>query len=252
MSRKLENKVAVVTGASKGIGAEIARDLARNGAVVVVNYASAKAGADKVVADIKAAGGKAIAIQADLSKPADVTRLFAETKKAFDRLDVLVNNAGVYDFKPLEAITPEHFHKQFDLNVLGLLLASQEAVKLFPTTGGSIVNISSIVSTLSPPTAAVYAATKAAVDSITRSLAKELGARKIRVNSINPGLVDTEGTTAAGFSHEEGEFRKQYQAQSPLGRIGHPDDIAPAATFLASDDAKWMTGETLYISGGTR
>jgi 3-oxoacyl-[acyl-carrier protein] reductase len=251
-TKKLQNKVAVVTGASKGIGAEIARQLGAAGASVVVNYASSKAGADKVVSEIVAAGGKAIAVKADLSKEADVRTLFAETKKAYGKVDVLVNNAGVYDFAPLEAVTAESFHKQYNLNVLGLLLASQEAVKLIGSEGGSIINISSIVSTLSPPSASVYAGTKAAVDSITRSLAKELGGRKIRVNSVNPGLVDTEGTTTAGFSHGESEFRKGFEAQAPLGRIGQVGDIAPIVTFLASDDSSWTTGETFYVGGGVR
>ncbi len=248
--KKLEGKVAVVTGASKGIGASIAKHLAAEGAAVVVNYASSKEGAERVVAEIAGKGGKAIAVHADVAKKADIGRLFAETKKAFGKLDILVNNAGIYDFKPLEAITEEHFHKQFNLNVLGLILASQEAVKHFGPGGGSIINISSIVSTYSQPNGAVYCATKAAVDAVTRSLAKELGARKIRVNSINPGLVDTEGVQTAGFS--EGDFRKQIEAQTPLGRIGQPQDIGPAAVFLASADSAWITGETLYISGGLR
>ncbi|HEY1628256.1 MAG TPA: glucose 1-dehydrogenase [Tepidisphaeraceae bacterium] len=249
---KLNGKVAIVTGASKGIGAEIALQLAAEGAAVVVNYSSSKDGADRVVAKIMSKGGKAIAVQASIAKDADIRRLFAETKKAFGKLDILVNNAGVYEFLPLENITAEHFHKQFDLNVLGLILASQEAVKHFGPEGGSIINISSVVATLAPPTASVYSATKAAVDAVTRSLARELGAKNIRVNSINPGMVQTEGTTAAGMDDKEGDFRKQYESQSPLGRIGQPDDIAPAAMFLASSDSKWITGETLYISGGTR
>lgn len=250
MSKKLEGKVALVTGASKGIGAEIARDLARAGAAVVVNYASSKAGADKVVSEITSKGGKAVAIQADVANPNDVKKLFAETKKAFGRLDVLVNNAGIYEFSPLENITPEHFHKQFNLNVLGLVLSTQEAAKLFGDKGGSVVNISSVVSDIAPPTTSVYSATKAAVDAITKSLAKELGPKKIRVNSVNPGMVETEGTTTSGIT--ESDFRKQVEAQTPLGRIGKVDDIAPAVTFLASDDAKWITGETLFISGGNR
>jgi 3-oxoacyl-[acyl-carrier protein] reductase len=253
MAQKLAHKVAVVTGASKGIGASIARHLAAEGASVVVNYSSSKPDAERVVGDITRSGGKAIAVQANLSKEADVRRLFAETKQAFGRVDVLVNNAGIYEFKPLEDVTPEHFHKHFDLNVLGLILASQEAVKHFPPPadgGGSIVNISSLAATASPPTMSVYAATKAAVDSVTRSLAKELGPRHIRVNSINPGMVDTEGVRTAGIT--DGDFRTQVEAQTPLGRIGQPDDIAPAAVFFASDDSKWITGETLYISGGMR
>jgi 3-oxoacyl-[acyl-carrier protein] reductase len=247
---KLEGKVAVVTGASKGIGAAIARHLAAEGAAVVVNYASAREGAERVVAEIKGKGGKAVAVQADLSKQADVRRLFAEAKKAFGRLDVLVNNAGVYEFAPLEEVTLEHFHKLFDLNVLGLILATQEAVKHFGPAGGSVVNISSVVATSAPPTTSVYSATKAAVDAVTRSLAKELGPRKIRVNSINPGMVETEGTHAAGIP--ESDFRRQFEAQAPLGRIGQPQDIGPAAVFLASGDSGWITGETLYIAGGYR
>jgi 3-oxoacyl-[acyl-carrier protein] reductase len=250
MSQKLHGKVAVVTGASKGIGASIAKHLADAGAAVVVNYSSSKEGADRVVAEITGKGGKAVAVQADLSRPADIKRLFAETKKAFGRLDVLVNNAGAYEFVPLEAITPEHFHRQFNLNVLGLILATQEAVKHFGDVGGSIVNISSVVATLGLPSASVYSATKAAVDAVTRSLAKELGPRNIRINSINPGMVETEGLQGAGFA--ESDMRKQVEAQTPLGRIGQPRDIAPAALFLASDDARWITGETLYISGGNR
>src|SRR5262249_28517478 len=246
MSGKLSGKVAVVTGASKGIGAEIARHLAAEGAAVVVNYASSKAGADKVVADITRKDGKAVAVQADVAKPGDIRKLFAETKKVFGRLDVLVNNAGIYDFAPLEAITPEHYHRQFDLNVLGLLLATQEAVKHFDPAGGSVVNISSIVSKLALPNATVYSATKAAVDSITRTLSAELGPKKIRFNAVTPGRVATEANTTAA---PESEFRKVVEAHTPLGRIGQEDDIAPAVVFLASDDSKWVTGETLYIAG---
>jgi 3-oxoacyl-[acyl-carrier protein] reductase len=242
--------VAVVTGASKGIGAEIARHLASEGAAVVVNYSSSKEGAERVVAEIHRQGGKAIAVQANVTKKAEVERLFAETRKAFDRLDVLVNNAGVYEFSPLESVTEENFHKQFDLNVLGLLLSTQEAAKHFGSAGGSIINISSVVSTLTLPGTAVYSATKAAVDALTRSLAKELGPRKIRVNAINPGMVETVGLHAAGIA--EGDFRKQTETQTPLGRIGQPQDIAPAAVFLASGDSSWITGETLVIAGGVR
>jgi 3-oxoacyl-[acyl-carrier protein] reductase len=249
-TKKLNGKVAVVTGASKGIGAAIARHLADEGASVVVNYASSKEGADKVVGDIVSRGGKAIAVRANVANPADILQLFAETKKAFGRLDILVNNAGQYEFAPLEAITPEHFHKLFNLNVLGLLLTTQEAVKHFGKDGGSIVNISSVVATLAPPNASVYSATKAAVDAITRSLSKELGPKKIRVNSINPGMVETEGFHAAGIG--ESELRTQVQSQTPLGRIGQPQDIAPAVVFLVSPDTSWVTGETLYISGGYR
>jgi 3-oxoacyl-[acyl-carrier protein] reductase len=252
MAQRLEGKVAVVTGASKGIGAAIAKHLADAGAAVVVNYASSKQGADRVVAEITGKGGRAVAVGADVSRPADIKRLFTETKKAFGRLDILVNNAGIYEFAPLEAVTPEHFHKQFDLNVLGLLLASQEAVKQFGPAGGSIINLSSVVATSAPPTSSVYSATKAAVDAVTRSLAKELGPRNIRVNSINPGMVETEGTTTAGFTAGESDFRKQFEAQAPLGRIGQPQDIGPAAVFLASNESGWITGETLYVAGGYR
>jgi 3-oxoacyl-[acyl-carrier protein] reductase len=247
-SKKLAGKVAVVTGASKGIGAAIAKHLAAEGAAVVVNYASSKTGADQVVAAINGAGGKALAVQADVSKKADITRLFAETQKAFGALDVLVNNAGVYEFGPLENVTEEHFHKQFNLNVLGLLLTTQEAVKHFAPAGGSIVNISSVVGRHPLPGASVYSATKAAVDAFTKSLAKELGPKKIRVNSLSPGMIETEGLRAAGFA--EGDFRKHIEAQTPLGRIGQPDDTAKVAVFLASDDSGWVTGETLLVSGG--
>lgn len=250
MAGKLSGKVAVVTGASKGIGAEIARQLAAAGASVVVNYSSSKEGADRVVADIKGKGGKAIAVGANVSKQAEIQKLFAETKKAFDRVDILVNNAGIYEFQPLEAVTPESFHRQYDLNVLGLTLATQEAVKHFGPSGGSVINISSLVAFSPQPNAAFYSGTKAAVDAITRSLARELGAKKIRVNSINPGMVETEGVHAAGFA--ESDFRKMIEAQTPLGRIGQPVDIAPAAVFFASDDSSWITGETLVISGGMR
>lgn len=250
MAKKLEGKVAVVTGASKGIGAEIARHLASEGAAVVVNYASSKTGADTVVADITARGGKAVAVQADVAKPEDVKKLFAESKKAFGPVDVLVNNAGVYEFSPLEAVTPDHFHKQFNLNVLGLVLATQEAVKQFGDRGGAVVNVSSVAAAAALPTASVYSATKAAVDAVTRSLAAELGPKKVRVNSVNPGMIETEGTHSAGIT--ESEFRKQIEAQTPLGRIGRVDDVAPVVTFLASDDAKWVTGQVLYVSGGNR
>jgi 3-oxoacyl-[acyl-carrier protein] reductase len=249
-TKKLSGKVALVTGASKGIGASIAKHLAGEGAAVVVNYSSSKAGADKVVAEINAAGGKAVAAQADLAKKVDVERLFAEVKKMFGRLDILVNNAGIYEFSPLEDVTEEHFFKQFNLNVLGLILASQSAARLFDSTGGSIINISSVVSMQGFPNAAVYSGTKGAVDAITRALAKELGPRGIRVNAINPGMVETEGTHSAGIT--ESEMRKQVEAQTPLGRIGQPRDIAGAAVFLASADSSWITGETLIISGGNR
>lgn len=250
MSQKLAGKVAIVTGASKGIGASIALHLAAEGAAVAVNYASSKEGAERVVAEIVRQGGKAVAVQANVAKQADIQRLFAEAKKAFGRLDILVNNAGIYEFAPIEDVTPEHFHKMFDLNVLGLILASQEAVKHFGSAGGAIVNISSVAATAAPATTSVYSATKAAVDAVTRSLAKELGPRKIRVNSINPGMVETEGWHTAGIA--DSDFRRQIESQTPLGRIGQPQDIAPAAVFLASADSAWITGETLYISGGNR
>ena len=247
---KLKNKVAVVTGASKGIGAGIAKGLAAEGASVVVNYSSSKEGADRVVAEIVKKGGKAVAVQGDVSKSSDVRRLFAETHKAFGTLDVLVNNAGVYDLAPLGEITEEQFHRQFNTNVLGLILTTQEAVKRFGAGGGSIINIGSTVSSITPPATAVYTATKGAVDAVTHVLAKELGPKKIRVNSINPGVVETEGTHSLGFIGSD--FQKQFEAQTPLGRIGQPDDIAPIAVFLASADSGWLTGETLLASGGLR
>jgi 3-oxoacyl-[acyl-carrier protein] reductase len=249
MSR-LKNKVAVVTGASKGIGAGIAKEFAAEGAAVVVNYATSKKDADRVVAEIVKKGGKAVAIQGDVGNAHDVQRIFAETAKAFGTVDVLVNNAGVYQFAALGEITEEHFHRQFNTNVLGLILASQEAVKFFGAEGGTIINIGSAISRLAPPTATVYTATKSAVDAVTRVLAKELGPRKIRVNSINPGMVETEGVRAAGFAGSE--FQKQAVAQTPLGRIAQPEDIAPIAVFLASQDSGWLTGETLLASGGMR
>src|SRR2546422_5168150 len=230
---RLTSQVAVVTGASKGIGADIARHFAAEGAAVVVNYSSSKEGADHVVDEIAKRGGKAIAVQANVARKAEVERLFSATKKAFGTLDILVNNAGVYDWSPLEEITEEQFHKHFDVNVLGLLLATQEAVKHFDSTGGNIINISSTVTSLTPPGSSVYTGTKGAVDAITRTLAKELGPRKIRVNAINPGLVETEGTHAMGTLDD---FSKQVAAQTPLGRIGQPQDIGPAAVFFASDE----------------
>lgn len=250
MSQRLTGKVAIVTGASKGIGAAIAKHLAAEGASVVVNYSSSKEGADRVVSEITGKGGKAVAVQANVAKQKDIERLFTEAKKAYGKLDILVNNAGIYDFLPLENVSDNHFHKQFDLNVLGLLLTSKEAAKYFGPNGGSIINISSVAAITSPASSAVYSATKAAVDSVTRTLAKELGPHKIRVNSINPGLVETEGVHAVGFN--EGDFRKQFEALSPLGRIGQPDDIAPAAVFLGSEESSWITGETLVIAGGVR
>jgi len=218
------------------------------GAAVVVNYASSNKGADRVVAEITANGSKAVAVQANMTRKSEINRLFAKTRKAFGRLDILVNNAGIYEFSPLESVTEEQFYKHFDLNVLGLILASQAAVKLFDSAGGSIINISSLVSTKGFPDAAVYSGTKGAVDAITRSLARELGSRGIRVNAINPGMVETEGTHSAGIA--ESDMRKQVEAQTPLGRIGQPQDIVGAAVFLASADSSWITGETLVISGG--
>lgn len=250
MPGKLAGKVAVVTGASKGIGAAIAGRFAAEGAAVVVNYASSKADADRVVSGIVGEGGKAVAIQADMAQEGDVRRLFDEARRVLGPIDILVNNAGVYEFAPLESVTPEHFHRQYNINVLGVLLATREAVARFNPAGGSIVNISSVVSVYTPPASAVYSGTKAAVDAMTRVLAKELGPRKIRVNAINPGMVETEGVHAAGMSG--GDFRKQVEASTPLGRIGQPRDIAPAAVFLASDESSWITGETLIISGGLR
>jgi 3-oxoacyl-[acyl-carrier protein] reductase len=247
---KLTGKVAVVTGASKGIGASIAEHLAAEGASVVVNYASSKSGADAVVQRITAKGGKAIPVQADVSKPDDIRRLFAETRTAYGKVDILVNNAGIYEFAPLESISPEHFHKQFDLNVLGLLLTTQEAVKFIGADGGSIINISSVVGPMPVQTAAVYSATKAAVDAVTVVLSKELGPRKIRVNSLNPGMVETEGLRSAGF--DQSDFRRKIESETPLGRIAQPEDIARAAVFFASNDAGWVTGQTLILAGGQR
>ena len=245
---KLDGKVAIVTGASKGIGAGIATQLAAEGAAVVVNYSSSKEGADKVVSQIVGKGGKAVAVQGDLSRPEGVSLLFAEAKKAFGKLDILVNNAGVYEFAPIEQVTPEQFHRLFNPNVLGLMLGIQEAVKHFGPDGGSIINISSLAATVAMPTASVYSATKAAVDAVTRTLAAELGPRQIRVNSINPGMVETEGFLESGVS--ESDFRKDVESKTPLGRIGKPRDIATAAVFLASSDSSWITGESLTIAGG--
>jgi 3-oxoacyl-[acyl-carrier protein] reductase len=246
----LKGKVAVVTGASKGIGAGIARSLGAAGAAVAVNYSSSREGAERVVADIKAKGGKAIAVQGDVAKAADVRHLFDETEKAFGRLDVLVNNAGIYRFQPLDDITEDEFHSLFNTNVLGTILATKEAVKHFGASGGSVINISSVASEDAVPTAAVYSATKGAVDAVTRVLAAELGPRKIRVNAIAPGGVETEGTQAAGVIGSD--FEKQMVARTALGRLGQPDDIARVAVFLASDDAAWLTGERLAASGGLR
>jgi 3-oxoacyl-[acyl-carrier protein] reductase len=247
---KLNGKVAVVTGASKGIGAGIAKEFAEAGASVVVNYASDKQGADRVVDEITKGGGKAIAIQGNVAKKADVEKLFAEAENAFGKIDIVVNNAGVYEFMSLEQVSEQQFHRMFDTNVLGILLVTQEGLKHFNANGGSIINISSLASSLTPPTGVIYNATKAAVDAITRTLAKELGPRKIRVNSINPGMVVTEGVLAGGYT--EGDMRKTFESLTPLGRIGETEDIAPAALFFASDGSAWITGETLVIAGGLR
>ena len=246
---KLAGKVALVTGASKGIGAAIARSLAAEGAAVVVNYASSKAGADAVVGDITGKGGKAVAVRGDVAKAADARGSVATAIEAFGRLDVLVNNSGVYEFAPLEAITEAHFRKQFDVNVLGLLLVTQAAAEHLGE-GASVINIGSVVSRIVPPGSAVYTATKSAVDGITAVLAQELGPRKIRVNAVNPGMVETEGTHAAGFIGSD--FHHGAVAQTPLGRIGQPGDIASIVTFLASDDAYWLSGEQRYAAGGMR
>jgi 3-oxoacyl-[acyl-carrier protein] reductase len=245
---KLQNKIALVTGASKGIGASIALHLAAAGATVVVNYATSKSGADKVVNEIVAAGGKAVAIQGDFSKPEDITRVFAEIKSQFSKLDILVNNAGVYGFSPLEAVTAEEFHRQFNLNVLGLLLASKEAAALIGPEGGSILNIGSVVASMAGPGASIYAATKGAVDTITVALSKELGPRKIRVNALNPGLIETEGVQTMGIL--ESEFKGVIEKSTPLGRIGQPSDIGRAAVFFASDDAFWINGQKVLAAGG--
>ena len=245
---KLTNKIALVTGASKGIGAAIAAELAGAGATVVVNYSSSKAGADKVVSGITAAGGKAVAIQGDFSKPADITRVFGEIKQKYGKLDVLVNNAGIYKFSPVDAISVEDFNSMFNLNVLGLLLATKEAAALIGPDGGSIINIGSVVSEMAPAASTIYSATKGAVDSATIALSKELGPRKIRVNALNPGLVETEGTTDAGFIGSD--FHKKAEIDTPLKRIGQPQDIAKVALFLASDDSFWITGQRLQVAGG--
>jgi 3-oxoacyl-[acyl-carrier protein] reductase len=246
----LNGKVAVVTGASKGIGAGIAKGFAAAGAAVVVNYASDREGADRIVADITAVGGKAIAVRGDVSKAADVKRLFETTKASFGVLDVLVNNAGVYQFEPLEAVTEKEFHREFDTNVLGTILTIQEALKYFGPKGGSVINISSIASLNPTPDSVIYAATKSAVDSITRGLSKELGARNIRVNAIAPGGTASEGLAAAGILGSD--FERQIVGMTPLGRFGEPEDIARVAVFLASDDSSWLTGERITASGGWR
>jgi 3-oxoacyl-[acyl-carrier protein] reductase len=245
---KLTNKVAVVTGASKGIGAGIAKALADEGASVVVNYATSRRDADTVVADITSKGGKALAIQGDVSKSDDVERLFANTNGAFGRVDILVNNAGIYCFGPIEAVTEDEFHQHFNINVLGVLLATKEAIKHFTPEGGSIINFSTTVTRNPPPGTSLYIASKSAIEAMTRVFAKELGPRKIRVNAISPGEVETEGTRSAGILGSD--FEKQILQQTPLGRIGQPDDIAPVAVFLASDDSRWVTGEIIAVSGG--
>jgi 3-oxoacyl-[acyl-carrier protein] reductase len=245
---ELTGKVAVVTGASKGIGAAISKSLGAAGAAVVVNYASSKEAAARVVAEITGKGGKAIAVHGNVSEAKDVQRLFEETKKAFGSLDILVNNAGVYAFESLEAVTEAEFHREFNINVLGTILATKEAVKYFGPGGGSVINLSSVVSENPMPNSVVYAATKGAVDTITRGLAKELGARKIRVNAIAPGLVETEGVHQLGFIGSD--FEKRAVAETPLGRSGQPDDIARVAVFLASDSSGWLTGERITASGG--
>ena len=247
---ELTGKVAIVTGASKGIGAAIAKGLGAAGAAVVVNYASSREGADRVVADITSKGGRAVAVQGDVAKAADVRRLFAETQRAFGTLDVLVNNAGVYQLEPIESVAEGEFHRQFNTNVLGPILAIQEAVKHFGPKGGSVINISSVASTSAPPNSVVYSATKGALDTVTRVLAKELGPRRIRVNTIAPGGVETEGVHAAGLMGSD--FEKQVVAGTPLGRFGQPEDIAGVAVFLASDAAGWVTGERISASGGFR
>jgi 3-oxoacyl-[acyl-carrier protein] reductase len=247
---ELEGKVAIVTGASKGIGAAIAKGLGAAGAAVVVNYASSREGADRVVAEITSKGGRAVAVQGDVAKAADVRRLFEETQRAFGTLDVLVNNAGVYQLEPIESVVEDAFHRQFNTNVLGPILAIQEAVKYFGPKGGSVINISSVASTSAPPNSVVYSATKGALDTVTQVLAKELGPRRIRVNTIAPGGVETEGVHAAGLIGSD--FEKQIVAGTPLGRFGQPEDIAGVAVFLASDAAGWVTGERIGASGGFR
>ena len=247
---KLEQKIALITGGNSGLGLATAKQFADEGASVVVNYASSKSDADKTVDEIAKAGGRAVAVQGSVAKKAEVEKLFAAVQSAFGKIDTLVNNAGVYEFVPLENVTEQQFHRMFDTNVLGMILVTQEAVKHFKSEGGSVINIGSLAGSLTPPTGVVYNATKAAVDAITRTLAKEFGPRKIRVNAIDPGMVITEGSVAGGFI--EGEFRKNLESQTPLGRIGQPDDIASAAVFFASDDSAWMTGETLVIAGGLR
>lgn len=245
---RLDNKIALVTGASKGIGAAIAKSLAGAGATVLVNYATSKWGADQIVADMEAEGGQALAIQGDFSRQDDIKRVYADIAGRYGRIDILVNNAGIYRFAPIEDVTPENFHAHFDLNVLGLLLSIKEAVPLFGTDGGAIINVGSTVGRMAQPNAAVYCATKGAVDSITISLSKELGGRKIRVNSLNPGFVRTEGTIVGGIA--DSEFSETILKGTPLGRVGLPDDIAKVALFLASDESAWVNGQHIDVAGG--
>jgi 3-oxoacyl-[acyl-carrier protein] reductase len=245
---KLKGKVAVVTGASKGIGAAIAKQLAADGASVVVNYSTSREGAEKVVTEITEAGGKAIAVGGSVAKQSEIDSLFAQTQKAYGKVDILVNNAGVYSFASLEDVTGDEYKRLYDTNVLGLLLTTKAALPHFPAAGGSVINISSVVSSLAPASTSLYASTKGAVDTITKSLAKELGPRGIRVNAINPGLVITEGTHSAGIAGSD--FEAGAIASTPLGRAGQPEDIAPPVAFLASDDSRWITGETIFVSGG--
>lgn len=248
--KKLENKIALVTGASKGIGAAIAKKLAEQGASVVVNYASSKDGAEKVVTEIKSVGGNAVAVKGDISKADDVQQIIAETVSIFGKIDILVNNAGIYEWGPLESVTEEGYLRQFNINVLGLILATQGVVPHFPENGGNIINIGSGVSTSQPAGSVLYTATKSAVDSITRVLSKELGSKGIRVNSINPGIVDTEGSRAGGFIGSDME--KVFVGMTPLQRVGTPEDVALVAAFLASEDSRWLTGEIISASGGLR
>ena len=246
---KLSGKVALVTGASKGIGASIAKELAANGAAVAVNYSSSKAEAEKIVADIKAAGGKAIAVKGSVADPDAIGPLVSTVVKELGPINILVNNSGIYDFSPIDALTPDHFHKQFNTNVLGLLLTTQAVLQNFDAKGGSIINIGSVAAE-GVGTASVYSATKGAVDSITKALAQELGAKKVRVNSLNPGMIETEGVHAAGFMGSD--FHKQIIERTPLGRIGQPKDIADIAVFLASDESTWVNGQTIQAAGGNR
>ncbi len=248
--KRLDGKVAIVTGSSKGLGAAIAKGFAAEGASVVINYSSSKEEADRLVSQIEQEGGKAIAVKASMRERSDIAYLFQQTHDVFGKLDILVNNAGVYDFQPIENVTLEHFRKHFELNVLGYLFAIQEALKYFGPDGGSIVNMSSTVTSFGPVNASVYTATKGAIDALTKVLGNELGARKIRVNAIKPGVVDTEGVQAGGFLHTE--FGPEVISRTPLGRLGKPEDIVPAAIFFASSDSEWITGETLLISGGHR